>query len=98
MTLTTIEKDTITRTAGLRAGKNPKQAEEVLYAVASDFGLDVNDIVGRTRRAVVTTARDTVALLLHGRGWDDQEVATFLGRERSSVSSMRKRARARLAE
>lgn len=70
-------------------GRYKRNAEEVIAAVARLFQIDVAEMVGRGRRAILVDARSVVAIVLHRRGYTLTEIGHYLGySDHSSIGGL----------
>lgn len=65
-------------------------------AAAEAWGVTKPGLVSAHRAPTLVSAREGAALLAHRRGWSPQVIGTAIGKDRTTVISALKRARARL--
>lgn len=66
-----------------------RRAAGFLTRASAEFGVEEQEIIGRSRRSMFTKARWTLALALYQNGWGQPLIGAFLsGRDASTVSWM----------
>lgn len=62
-----------------------KKIEEIVKKMAEAVNVSVGEIIGRTRRQPVATARQCVCYTAYYSGYTYEEIGRFLGRDRVTV-------------